>query len=458
MELQAVMKRVGISIALLLVLWCAPARAQFDAQATYVSATGGSGVAVTILVPNVSQLSDLTGVPLRVLMTQSLTGPATLQVNTLAATAINKPSTAGLIPIANGDVVLGQIATYTFDGTVFELGPPNLNLTTVQAASGFVAPINLQLNCSAAANALTCAVKAANTGADPTSLSPVYIPFADTTTTSGDPIWVTITSAVSFTFAGGNTAGCSSASPCRLWITLINNAGTVVLGLSNQSTATAGCSPLNEGVLQTTGTGTSGGNTAGTIYTSVSALSSKAVRIAGYVEWTTLTTAGNWTAPNFVRLFGPGIKKPCDPVQSLFSTNTTVNATTNASYTTFTNNQSLVPTSAVNLVRVLITGTIGATTGQTSFVQLSRTISGVTTAIGVPVEFNTATGTQIPATLYTLDAPATTLTTTYQLQGKTAAGTLSFPPASTGMVFQLDEIMGALEPANDNGSEQRMTG
>jgi hypothetical protein len=433
-------KRIGLA---LLALWvcCAPARAQFDAQATYASASGGSGTAVTVLIPNVTQLSDLTAVPLRVLMSQTITGASTLQVNSLAPVTINKKTPSGLAATINGDVVVGQIGIFTYDGSVFELEGPQLNLATIPSTNGFVEPINLQLNCTAAANALTCAVKAANTGGDPSALNPVYVPFADTTTTSGDPVWVTITAPVSFVFAGGNTAGCASSAPCRLWITLINNGGTVVLGLSNQTTAVAGtsaqCFPLEEGILQTTGSGTSGGNSAGTIYTSVSALSSKAVRIAGYVEWTSLTTAGNWTSPNFVRLFGAGVRRPCEHFGAVYA-----NATSGATGVS----QSITPSSAANLVFYAVTMNVSLASGQQNL-QLKRGSQG----LGQQQTGTSATGTSInSASFIGLDNPATTSSTSYSINF--SVGTTNF------ISFYLEQVMGALEPANDNGPEQRMAG
>lgn len=455
----AFLAALGILLSL-----CAPARAQFDAQATYVGSSGGTGTAVTILVANVTQLSDLIGVPIRVLMTQSITGASTLQVNSLPATAVNKKTPAGLAATVNGDIVAGQMGVYTYDGTVFELEGPQLNLQTVQASSGFTEAVNLQLNCSAAANALTCAIKAANTAGDPSALAPVYIPFADSTTTSGDPVWRTITAATSFTFAGGNTAGCLSASPCRLWITAIDNSGTVLLGLSNQSVS-GSCFPLNEAVLQTTGSGTSGGNTVGTIYTSVSAVSSKAIRILGYVEWTTLTTAGNWTAPNFVRLFGPGVKKPCDMVQGPVVATATASVSSTSSTKVQANpSVSITPSSAANLIRAHVDGTIETfASGTTCLMAISRSTSFTALTAAAQMAVTTSSGTtlntQFPVPITGVDMPATTSPTTYVpfiWSGSSVTCTWNSVGTPTSFI-EVYEIMGAL-PANDNDPELRMAG
>ncbi len=473
------MKRVlAFSAAILLFLTCAPLRAQFVQQQTYISSSGGTN-AITVLLANVTQLSDLQGVPLRILVTNTITGASTLTVNSLAPVTVQKKTPSGLAATIAGDVVNGQIGIFTYDGTVFELEGPQLNLATVPATNGFVAPINLQLNCTAAANALTCAIKAANTGADPTVNNPVYVPFADGTTTSGDPIWKTITAAQSFTFAGGNTAGCVSGSPCRLWITEINDTtaitGTVRLGLSNQSTASA-IFPLNEAVLQSTGTGTSGGNSAGTIYTSAASLSGMAIRIVGYVEWTTLATAGNWTAPNFVRLFGPGVKKPGEEIQRSFvglsgNTAVVISTTGTTNFLTATGlTATLTPTSAANLVEIMgtINGGISATVAS-GYVRLSRGSStGICTGSGAGAqpsagaELTTVGPTDATsASLMCLDQPGAT-STSYNWQvsgpnsgsfyvGRTTSDTNNSGNGRFFSYIQAREIMGALEPSNDNG-------
>jgi hypothetical protein len=54
------------------------------------------------------------------------------------------------------------------------------------------------------------------------------------------------------------------------------------------------------------------------IYTGT-AVSSKALRILGYLEYT-LATAGTWvTAPTKVQLYGPGVRKPGERIQSRYT-------------------------------------------------------------------------------------------------------------------------------------------
>jgi hypothetical protein len=71
------------------------------------------------------------------------------------------------------------------------------------------------------------------------------------------------------------------------------------------------------------------------------------------------STAGNWsTPPTVIQLFGPGVKKPGDIVQSLYMEST---AQTQNSSATPVNTQatlSITPTSAANVVRATSTGTL----------------------------------------------------------------------------------------------------
>lgn len=79
--------------------------------------------------------------------------------------------------------------------------------------------------------------------------------------------------------------------------------------------------------------------------------------------------------------------------------------------------------------------------------------------IGVPMlASNNAVWRSFPITIEVYDAPAAVSATTYQFQGSTSTSTLSYPVGSTGgATIKLEEIMGALTPANDNAS-LRMVG
>ncbi len=306
--------------------------------------------------------------------------------------------------------------------------------------------VNMSFTTSVAANLLTVTAVAANTNTTPTLANPIIIPFRSTTAAAGAITYVNATGSLSInTNAVGATLGAANTTPFRLWICAFNNAGAATLALVNCS-STNGIFSLNEtGVANTTGI--SGSATAtSTFYTPNGvSLTGSAFRIVGFISYESgLATAGTYNnGPTITQIFSLGVKKPGDIVQSATAFTTTVATTTNASFAALTNglSKSVTPTSAANLVRYRIVGTISlaANAVNQGFIQAARGAS----LIGNPIEVNTAVNPQIvPGAVEVIDAPATTSSTTYSYQGKTSAGTLNFPAANTGVSIFLDEIMG----------------
>jgi hypothetical protein len=235
--------------------------------------------------------------------------------------------------------------------------------------------------------------------------------------------------------------------------------------LSNQSTATQ-VFPLAEDVLQTTGSGTSGGGAAGIIQANVASMSGVAIRIAGYIEVTWHSGTGWDTTPSKVQVFGPGVKKPGDVVQNVaFSTGS--NASWSA--TSFVGSNllgSITPTSTINPIRIKMVAGISATANsggnEVIGTQVYRGISGTFNGIGQ--QYNT--GFLSPGAGSTLDGTVTAMPT--DLPGTTSqvTYTLYFNTGASGHTVsvingegELIEIMGALEePANDAGVPLRLVG
>lgn len=140
---------------LLLAASVAPSLAQFASQATYAGTSGGSANAQTITVANASSYADLLGVPVRFLPGASNTGAATLNVSSLGAKAIKKPSTTGPAALTGGEMVTGsppQAVEVMYDGTEFIL-LSNLNAvaqTIAPTPQGYLTP------CSATATVSGC--------------------------------------------------------------------------------------------------------------------------------------------------------------------------------------------------------------------------------------------------------------------------------------------------------------
>ena len=97
----------------------APAGAQFADQANFAGTGAGTANAQTVTLNNVSSYADLLGVPVSFIPGATNTTTATFQVNSLAATAVRKPSSGGLAVLSGNEFVTGQTATVIYDGTFF---------------------------------------------------------------------------------------------------------------------------------------------------------------------------------------------------------------------------------------------------------------------------------------------------------------------------------------------------
>lgn len=357
-------------------------------------------------------------------------------------------------------IAAGQVATLTTDGAstgTWQFPTTNTNAQFL----GMNTALNLQINASVATNALTVSLKDQN-GNDPTVASPIVVTFRDTTLTNGGPVYVVVTSALSITAPSGASLGTTNGNASHIWVVLFNNGGTPVLGLINCSTASR-IFPLMENLLQSPTAITSGSTAAGTYYAS-SALTSKAFRILGYIG-STQTTAGTWaTSPAKIQLYGPGIKKPGEQVQLIYTTTTTTTAVSSTVKVATALAASITPTSSANLVRVHTEGSITTadltSTGHAVISLLYRNTG--TTAIGniCPVGYNDPGGVNPVGGVTTntvIDYPQSVSAVQYGLyifnntgtDTWTFLGTNGSTPAGTG-IMTIEEIMGALEPANDN--------
>ncbi|MBR1198817.1 hypothetical protein JQ574_22735 [Bradyrhizobium sp. AUGA SZCCT0158] len=181
---------------------------------------------------------------------------------------------------------------------------------------------NVSFAVTASAGALTIALKDAD-GNDPTATTPIALSFRNSSLTASPntPTTLEIPVGVSVVVPSTSTCGFISATAGRLWITGWNDGGTFRLGVFNASTTTRIFS-LNEHGIGSSLQAVAAGNSAGQHYTSGAAVTNKAFRILGYVDWNSsgVATAGTWTTTNLnsIVTFGPGIKKPGDVVQAAF--------------------------------------------------------------------------------------------------------------------------------------------
>ena len=148
-------------------------------------------------------------------------------------------------------------------------------------------------------NALTIAVKYLD-GNDPSTTKPVLFNFRNVTAATGSSSAITLTSALSLTVSSGSTLGAVNSVAFTLWIVIINDGGTLRLGVVNKPSAVV----LDESlfVSSTAEGGAGGADSADVIYTGTAA-TSKAFRVLGYMKWSSgLGAVGTWaTGPTIIQ-------------------------------------------------------------------------------------------------------------------------------------------------------------
>ncbi len=325
---------------------------------------------------------------------------------------------------------------------------------------GFDMPVNMGLSASAAGSNLTINLTTA-AGATPTATNPVLIPMRSTSASSGVSLWNVVTAALSIVIPSGATLGTSNSVPFRIWIFAAQNNGVTELAVATCSNATQifPCSSWEYTRVTTTtitGLATSGG----TPYTTTG-LGTDSVRIIGFCDFASgLATVGSWASScTTIQPFGPGIKRPGEVVQAVSVNTTTQGTTSSATIAALSTSPSLAitPTASMNLIKATTIGSLGnGGTGAAEQLQFARG----STLIGTPVfASNNAVWRSFPITLITYDLPASTASQTYQFQGSTSTNTLTYPTGSGNNAYiELQEIMGALEPANDDLQPLSMTG
>lgn len=351
-------------------------------------------------------------------------------------------------------------------GSALVGGSTNL---TAQSFSTTLPPIgnevvNVGLTASVAASALTIALKGAD-GNDPSATNPVLANFRNATAATGTPTALAVTAALSLVVSSGSTLGTSSSTPFRLWVVLFNDGGTARLGVVN-CVSSRSILGLDEGALlsSTAEGGAGAADSAQVLYTG-SAVTTKAFRILGYMEWSSgLGTAGTWSSgPTKIQIFAFGMSRPGQLTGNRNQTvkTDTFTSTTASAFTDITGfNVAITPSSVCNLVRVvgawnniagggnvaatrLVRGSTAIDVGDAASSRSPATSTIFRTSDNVSVNFN---GCDF------LDSPASTSSTTYKVQFYLQADTYYFnrsiADTDTGAVPRLasslavEEIMG----------------
>lgn len=102
----------------------------FEAQSTWGGTATGSANAITIAISNVQSLNNILGVPIRFNPAFDNTGAVTAIVGNLAATAVKRPSSRGLVDFSGAEFKAGETTSITYNGSVYVLSS-NVDMTPI---------------------------------------------------------------------------------------------------------------------------------------------------------------------------------------------------------------------------------------------------------------------------------------------------------------------------------------
>ena len=291
---------------------------------------------------------------------------------------------------------------------------------------------NLEISTSRAAGAETIALKTA-AGTDPSGSDKIKIGFRDTTAGTGAYSVLEITAATSIVISSGSTLGTTSATAFRLWLVGFNDGGTFRLGVI-KCALTDGVYGLQDNVLEssTAEGGAGAADSSGVIYTGT-AVTSKAMRVLGYLEYT-LTTAGTWdAAPSVVQLYSQGDRLPGETVQVRSNRDGAVATDSvhipsddtipqNTEGTQFMS-QVITPRSALNLLQIEHEGNYGSVSNDTATLALFQD----STADSIAAAGRTSSGSALERIgIAHLMRAGTSSATTIKLRCGLTANTLTF--------------------------------
>lgn len=367
------------------------------------------------------------------------------QAGTVGLTTEDSPQFAGVNVGHATDTTLtrasaGKVAV---EGATLAFAGANSDITSLTALTSVPLDLNLPLingyiEWSISGNALTAAVKTM-AGADPSATTPVFATFRDPTLTTATYYPRSITAALSVTASSGSTLGTVSAQASRIRAVLMDNAGTVVIGLYNSwQNSPKKLLGLNESLVysSTAEGGAGAADSAHVIYTA-SAQTSKAIRQVSYVD-STQTTAGTWAQALTNKVQITGTTPPTGAVLQYIPTTDgtlTTGTTTTPSDNTIPQNTegvavttldtAITPMSASNIleVDVFIGTTSNSAAGLYTLALFQDATAGALAAASVQPGAGQQAQMSIPA--FPLVANTTSATTFKSRVGGSAAGTQS---------------------------------
>jgi hypothetical protein len=288
-----------------------------------------------------------------------------------------------------------------------------------------------------AANAVTIALKTA-AGTDPSASDPVSVAFRHGTLTNGTYLIRTVTGALSTVISSGSTGGTLNNTASRLYVGLLDNAGTLELCWRNPLN-TSGLYRVSEtDALTTTAEGGAGAADSAHVVYSTTARASVYVRYLGYFE-STQVTAGTWaSAASKLHLIEPGGLRTGDRVQLKYvadgavATGTTVIPFDNTTPQNTEGDQfmslTITPTHATNLLVIEAVAFTESSANSRGLGALFQDTTANALASAICYNFFTA-----PMVIKHLMSAGTISATTFKVRiGCWTAGTITFNGAASG--------------------------
>ncbi len=335
----------------------------------------------------------------------------------------------------------GTFARVTTDGAATGTWYIDAHLIGNAMSAGAVM-LNGVLVESHAANAATYAIKTLG-GLDPSTMDPVYFLFRHTTVGTGAFVVRVVTGALSVTVVSGATMGFAASTAAKIWLTAIDNAGTVELAVVNCLNGTSIYPLSGFGIVSTTVMNTSSDNAA--VMYSASARTTVPYLVLGYFDYESgIGTPGVWAAsPTRIQLFGYGVPLPGTQIQVQRTTLGTVAAA--STQIPFDNTipqigegdqyltQAITPTSKANLLEITVqaylsNGTVGTETMALFQDANANALAAVRVVVSV--------GNGLTSRLFWPMLAATVSSTTFTMRaGGGGAGTTTFNGEASAQIY-----------------------
>ena len=376
------------------------------------------------------------------LATTTLSGLTLSNVTLSGSPTLASPIISGTV---TGTYTLGGTPTIT-GGVVTAAPTADLGLANKAYVDGKNAVSimeNGRLSVTMASNAVTIAVKG-NDGNDPSASNPVIVSFRSSSATSGAYVTRTITTALSTVISAGSTGGMTNGVAARIYVGLMDNAGTPELYWWNPLSGTSLYAPVESELISTTAEGGAGAADSAQVLYSATARNTLAHRVIGYFE-VTEATAGTWaTGASKIQLLGPGVRRTGDRVQKqavntgLFAAGTTAIPFDNTIPQITEGDQymssTITPTSAINLLHIMAQAALSQSNSSNSIVMAlfqdatanALTANAINTA-GVNQQF-------FMQLFYAMVAGTASATTLKIRAGNASGATTSFNGASPGLM------------------------